>query len=29
MMLSGGANMYPAEVEAALQEHPAVRVGAW
>ncbi|HKE77115.1 MAG TPA: acid--CoA ligase, partial [Acidimicrobiales bacterium] len=25
MILSGGANVYPAEVEAALQEHPAVR----
>ena len=25
MVLSGGANIYPAEVEAALQEHPAVR----
>lgn len=25
MILSGGANIYPAEVEAALQEHPAVR----
>jgi bile acid-coenzyme A ligase len=24
MVLSGGANVYPAEVEAALQEHPAV-----
>jgi bile acid-coenzyme A ligase len=24
MVLSGGANIYPAEVEAALQEHPAV-----
>ena len=24
MILSGGANIYPAEVEAALQEHPAV-----
>jgi bile acid-coenzyme A ligase len=25
MILSGGANIYPAEVEAALQEHPAVQ----
>ncbi len=25
MIVSGGANVYPAEVEAALQEHPAVR----
>src|SRR3954453_810678 len=25
MVLSGGANIYPAEVEAAMQEHPAVR----
>ena len=25
MILVGGANMYPAEVEAALDEHPAVR----
>ncbi|HEX6657154.1 MAG TPA: acid--CoA ligase, partial [Ilumatobacter sp.] len=25
MILSGGSNIYPAEVEAALQEHPAVR----
>jgi bile acid-coenzyme A ligase len=25
MILSGGANVYPAEVEAALQEHPDVR----
>ena len=25
MILTGGANIYPAEVEAALQEHPAVR----
>ncbi len=25
MILAGGANIYPAEVEAALQEHPAVR----
>ena len=25
MVLSGGANIYPAEVEAAIQEHPAVR----
>ena len=25
MILSGGANIYPAEVEAAIQEHPAVR----
>jgi bile acid-coenzyme A ligase len=25
MVLVGGANVYPAEVEAALQEHPAVR----
>ena len=25
MILTGGANMYPAEVEAAIQEHPAVR----
>jgi bile acid-coenzyme A ligase len=25
MILIGGANVYPAEVEAALQEHPAVR----
>jgi bile acid-coenzyme A ligase len=25
MILTGGANVYPAEVEAALQEHPAVR----
>ena len=25
MILSGGANIYPAEVEAALEEHPAVR----
>jgi bile acid-coenzyme A ligase len=25
MILSGGANVYPAEVEAALQEHPQVR----
>lgn len=25
MILSGGANIYPAEVEAALQEHPQVR----
>ena len=24
MILTGGANVYPAEVEAALQEHPAV-----
>ena len=26
MILVGGANVYPAEVEAALDEHPAVRV---
>jgi bile acid-coenzyme A ligase len=26
MVLSGGANVYPAEVEAALMEHPAVEV---
>jgi bile acid-coenzyme A ligase len=25
MILTGGANVYPAEVEAVLQEHPAVR----
>jgi bile acid-coenzyme A ligase len=25
MILVGGANVYPAEVEAAIQEHPAVR----
>jgi bile acid-coenzyme A ligase len=25
MILSGGANIYPAEIEAAVQEHPAVR----
>jgi bile acid-coenzyme A ligase len=25
MILVGGSNVYPAEVEAALQEHPAVR----
>ena len=25
MILSGGANIYPAEVESAIQEHPAVR----
>jgi bile acid-coenzyme A ligase len=25
MILSGGANVYPAEVEAALEAHPAVR----
>ena len=25
MILSGGANIYPAEVEAAIQEHPAVQ----
>ena len=25
MILTGGSNVYPAEVEAALQEHPAVR----
>ena len=25
MILSGGSNIYPAEVEAAIQEHPAVR----
>ncbi|HZU74435.1 MAG TPA: AMP-binding protein [Acidimicrobiales bacterium] len=25
MILTGGANVYPAEVEAAIQEHPAVR----
>jgi len=25
MILTGGANVYPAEVESALQEHPAVR----
>ena len=25
MILSGGRNIYPAEVEAALDEHPAVR----
>jgi bile acid-coenzyme A ligase len=25
MILTGGANVYPAEIEAALQEHPAVR----
>jgi bile acid-coenzyme A ligase len=25
MILTGGANVYPAEVEAALQEHPDVR----
>jgi bile acid-coenzyme A ligase len=25
MILTGGANVYPAEVEAALQEHPEVR----
>jgi len=25
MILTGGANVYPAEVEAALAEHPAVR----
>jgi bile acid-coenzyme A ligase len=25
MILSGGANIYPAEIEAALNEHPAVR----
>ena len=25
MILAGGANVYPAEVEAALVEHPAVR----
>jgi bile acid-coenzyme A ligase len=25
MILTGGANVYPAEVEAALQEHPSVR----
>ena len=25
MILSGGANIYPAEVEAAIQEHPAVK----
>ena len=26
MILVGGANVYPAEVEAALDEHPQVRV---
>jgi bile acid-coenzyme A ligase len=25
MILCGGSNVYPAEVEAAIQEHPAVR----
>src|SRR5688572_8238012 len=25
MILSGGANIYPAEIEAALQEHPGIR----
>lgn len=25
MILTGGSNVYPAEVEAALQDHPAVR----
>jgi len=28
MILSGGANVYPAEVEAALEQHPAVRSSA-
>ena len=28
LILSGGANIYPAEVEAALEEHPAVRTSA-
>ena len=28
LILSGGANVYPAEVEAALEEHPAVRSSA-
>jgi bile acid-coenzyme A ligase len=28
MILSGGANIYPAEVEAALDEHPRVRSSA-
>jgi len=28
MILSGGANIYPAEVEAALESHPAVRAAA-
>ena len=28
MILVGGANMYPAEVEAALDEHPHVRSSA-
>jgi len=25
MILSGGANIYPAEIESAIQEHPAVK----
>jgi len=25
MILTGGANVYPAEVEAALQEHPQIK----
>jgi bile acid-coenzyme A ligase len=25
MILSGGANIYPAEIESAIQEHPSVR----
>jgi bile acid-coenzyme A ligase len=28
MILSGGANVYPAEIEAALEEHPRVRSSA-
>ena len=27
MILTGGANIYPAEVEAAIQEHPASQLG--
>jgi bile acid-coenzyme A ligase len=25
MILSGGANIYPAEIESAIQEHPAIK----